>query len=70
MHQHPLIFFCLLAFYRKMRVFYLLLIFLCGAQSYTASRPNIVLLMADDLGVGDPGCYGNKTLRFGNKVVI
>ncbi|XP_073918920.1 steryl-sulfatase isoform X3 [Castor canadensis] len=50
----------------KMRVFYLLLIFLCGAQSYTASRPNIVLLMADDLGVGDPGCYGNKTLRTPN----
>lgn len=25
--------------------------------------PNFVLIMADDLGVGDPGCYGNHTLR-------
>lgn len=29
-------------------------------------RPNFVLIMADDFGIGDPGCYGNTTLRTPN----
>ncbi|KAM6151445.1 steryl-sulfatase [Rhynchocyon petersi] len=33
------------------------------AHTLQASRPNFVLVMADDLGIGDPGCYGNTTLR-------
>ncbi|XP_004867433.1 arylsulfatase D [Heterocephalus glaber] len=39
----------------------LLLLFLlrgCGA-----SRPSFLLILADDLGIGDLGCYGNRTLR-------
>ncbi|XP_070222416.1 steryl-sulfatase isoform X1 [Bos mutus] len=51
---------------RDMMTLLLLLLFLCEAQSWVASKPNFVLLMADDLGIGDPGCYGNKTLRTPN----
>ncbi|XP_071076485.1 arylsulfatase D-like [Desmodus rotundus] len=32
----------------------------------TAFKPNILLIMADDLGIGDLGCYGNHTLRTPN----
>uniref|UniRef100_A0A8C5P9H0 Sulfatase N-terminal domain-containing protein n=1 Tax=Leptobrachium leishanense TaxID=445787 RepID=A0A8C5P9H0_9ANUR len=30
------------------------------------SKPNFVLLMADDLGIGDIGCFGNDTIRTPN----
>jgi arylsulfatase A-like enzyme len=29
-------------------------------QAKAASKPNIIVIMADDLGYGDIGCYGAK----------
>ncbi len=32
----------------------------------TARKPNIVFILADDLGYGDPGCYGQEKIRTPN----
>src|SRR5262245_9611249 len=29
----------------------------------TAHQPNIIVILADDLGYGDLGCYGHPTIR-------
>ena len=29
-------------------------------------RPNVIVLLADDLGVGDLGCFGNDSMRTPN----
>ncbi|XP_072470575.1 arylsulfatase D-like isoform X1 [Notamacropus eugenii] len=51
------------------RVYFSILFVMClllGICAANESKPNILLIMADDLGIGDVGCYGNDTLRTPN----
>ncbi len=44
-----------------MKTFSLLSLFLfCLLGAVSAKRPNVVLIMADDLGFADLGCYGSE----------
>ena len=40
---------------------FLLCLFNCAPREF--AQPNIVLIMADDLGYGDVGCYGNEQIK-------
>ncbi len=32
----------------------------CSAYADSSSRPNIILIMSDDMGYSDIGCYGGE----------
>lgn len=34
-----------------------------GAESAETRRPNVIVILADDMGYGDAGCYGSKLLK-------
>ena len=43
---------------------WLVLFLACGLTSpHSAARPNILVFLADDLGIGDVGAFGNTTVR-------
>ena len=45
--------------------FVFILIFGCATGPAPAERrqPNVILILADDLGYGDLGCFGQETLK-------
>src|SRR5687767_9634582 len=48
----------------------ILLLIVCAPSGLNAQRanrpPNIIIIMADDLGYGDLGCYGHPSIRTPN----
>ena len=54
--------------YRKLRhkaapPVFLSLLFLLLPAAFCLGRPNIIFIMADDLGYADLGCYGNERIE-------
>jgi arylsulfatase A-like enzyme len=48
---------------KTLRIFFAILPFLGASLRAEERRPNIIVIMADDLGFGDLSCYGAKTFE-------
>jgi arylsulfatase A-like enzyme len=49
-----------------MKSLFILTLLLLGTLVQAADKPNIIYILADDMGYGDAGCYGQKTLTTPN----
>lgn len=51
-------------FFVKAILFLLVLLpgFFIASNTFSQSKPNVVLILADDMGYGDLGCYGSTTI--------
>jgi arylsulfatase len=44
----------------RLLILFALFAFLCGQSFAAEQRPNILLIMVDDMGYSDLGCYGGE----------
>ena len=51
---------------RRLKLLLLFAIHLSTSYAQSASKPNVIFIMADDLGYGDIGVYGQKLIRTPN----
>ena len=53
--------------FKLLAIFFLALILInCSKGQRKADKPNIIIILADDLGYGDIGVFGNKNIRTPN----
>lgn len=51
---------------RNARFLQFLFAIFCANAVLAAEKPNIIFILADDLGYGDVGCYGQKLIQTPN----